>query len=112
MTPDLPAVLAVDGGNSKTDVALVAADGSLLGTARGAGATSAAKAAVEAWLDELAVLIEQTDVMGVLADVDTAVDHGRPPRESGKPGGLGSLRAFRLVGDPSPCDNLLIRSLS
>ena len=29
----LPAVLAVDGGNSKTDVALVAADGTLLGTA-------------------------------------------------------------------------------
>jgi N-acetylglucosamine kinase-like BadF-type ATPase len=35
--PDLPAVLAVDGGNSKTDVALVAADGSLLGTGRGGG---------------------------------------------------------------------------
>jgi N-acetylglucosamine kinase-like BadF-type ATPase len=33
----LPAVLAVDGGNSKTDVALVAADGTLLATARGPG---------------------------------------------------------------------------
>jgi N-acetylglucosamine kinase-like BadF-type ATPase len=33
----LPAVLAVDGGNSKTDVALVAADGKLLASARGAG---------------------------------------------------------------------------
>jgi N-acetylglucosamine kinase-like BadF-type ATPase len=31
------AVLAVDGGNSKTDVALVAADGTLLGHARGPG---------------------------------------------------------------------------
>lgn len=31
-----PAVLAVDGGNSKADVALVAADGSLIGAARGA----------------------------------------------------------------------------
>ncbi len=30
-----PAVVAVDGGNSKADVALVAADGSLLGAARG-----------------------------------------------------------------------------
>jgi N-acetylglucosamine kinase-like BadF-type ATPase len=30
-----PAVLAVDGGNSKADVALVAADGSLIGAARG-----------------------------------------------------------------------------
>jgi N-acetylglucosamine kinase-like BadF-type ATPase len=33
----LPAVLAVDGGNSKTDVALVAADGTLLASARGPG---------------------------------------------------------------------------
>lgn len=31
------AVLAVDGGNSKTDVALVATDGSILATARGGG---------------------------------------------------------------------------
>ena len=30
-------VLAIDAGNSKTDVALVAADGSVLGTARGSG---------------------------------------------------------------------------
>ena len=33
----LPAVIAVDGGNSKTDMALVAADGSLLASARGPG---------------------------------------------------------------------------
>ena len=32
-----PAVLAVDGGNSKTDVALVAADGTLLASVRGPG---------------------------------------------------------------------------
>jgi N-acetylglucosamine kinase-like BadF-type ATPase len=32
-----PAVLAIDGGNSKTDVALVAADGTLLARARGPG---------------------------------------------------------------------------
>lgn len=30
-------VLAVDAGNSKTDVAVVAADGSVLATARGGG---------------------------------------------------------------------------
>jgi N-acetylglucosamine kinase-like BadF-type ATPase len=35
--PADPAVLAIDGGNSKTDVALVAADGTLLASARGAG---------------------------------------------------------------------------
>jgi N-acetylglucosamine kinase-like BadF-type ATPase len=33
----LPAVLAIDGGNSKTDVALVAADGTVLGRSRGDG---------------------------------------------------------------------------
>ncbi len=33
----LPAVIAVDGGNSKTDLALVAADGSLLASSRGPG---------------------------------------------------------------------------
>ena len=32
-----PAVLAIDGGNSKTDVALVAEDGTLLASARGPG---------------------------------------------------------------------------
>jgi N-acetylglucosamine kinase-like BadF-type ATPase len=41
VTADLPAVLAIDGGNSKTDVALVAGDGSLLATARGPGMRSA-----------------------------------------------------------------------
>ena len=33
----LPAVLAVDGGNSKTDVALVGEDGTLLAQVRGPG---------------------------------------------------------------------------
>jgi N-acetylglucosamine kinase-like BadF-type ATPase len=33
----MPAVLAIDGGNSKTDVALVADDGALLASARGPG---------------------------------------------------------------------------
>ena len=34
-----PAVLAVDGGNSKTDVALVDGGGAVLGAARGPGAS-------------------------------------------------------------------------
>lgn len=37
MTRELPAVLAIDGGNSKTDVALVAADGTVLARERGPG---------------------------------------------------------------------------
>jgi len=39
-TDHLAAVLAFDGGGSKTDVALVAADGSLLATARGPGSNA------------------------------------------------------------------------
>ena len=41
MTADRPAVLALDGGNSKTDVALVAADGTVLATLRGPGMPTA-----------------------------------------------------------------------
>jgi N-acetylglucosamine kinase-like BadF-type ATPase len=52
---ELPAVLAVDGGNSKTDVALVAADGSLLSTARGPGVRSADD--LGPWLEALGRLI-------------------------------------------------------
>ena len=37
VAPLLPAVLAIDGGNSKTDAALVAGDGTLLASARGPG---------------------------------------------------------------------------
>ena len=33
--PELPGVLAIDAGNSKTDAALVATDGTVLGVARG-----------------------------------------------------------------------------
>ena len=35
--PAPPAVLAIDGGNSKTDVALVATDGTVLAAVRGGG---------------------------------------------------------------------------
>src|SRR5215469_5492454 len=35
----VPAVLAIDGGNSKTDVALVATDGTVLASLRGPGAS-------------------------------------------------------------------------
>lgn len=41
MSGSRPAVLAIDGGNSKTDVALVAADGTLLAEARGPGTDTA-----------------------------------------------------------------------
>jgi N-acetylglucosamine kinase-like BadF-type ATPase len=63
--PAVPAVLAVDGGNSKADVALVAADGSLIGAVRGpsishqvvplpeaADRLARLVAAAEGWTDE------------------------------------------------------------
>jgi N-acetylglucosamine kinase-like BadF-type ATPase len=50
--PDLPAVLAIDGGNSKTDLALVARDGELLAGVRGPGLRSAQD--LGAWLETLA----------------------------------------------------------
>jgi N-acetylglucosamine kinase-like BadF-type ATPase len=52
---ELPAVLAVDGGNSKTDVALVAADGELLAAVRGPGVRSPDD--LGPWLEALGGLI-------------------------------------------------------
>jgi len=57
---ELPAVLAVDGGNSKTDVALVAADGSLLATVRGPGVRSADD--LGPWLEMLGSLINRAQL--------------------------------------------------
>jgi N-acetylglucosamine kinase-like BadF-type ATPase len=54
---DLPAVLAIDGGNSKTDAALVAADGALLAAVRGPGTSGAVQ--LDATLAVLADLIER-----------------------------------------------------
>ena len=53
---DRAAVLAVDGGNSKTDVALVAADGRLLAAVRGP-TTSHQQVGLEAGADRLAALV-------------------------------------------------------
>jgi len=64
----LPGVLAIDGGNSKTDVALVAADGSLLATARGPGMPGAD--VLEEWLAAVAGLVAQVQ--------QRAGRHGRP----------------------------------
>ena len=65
-----PAVLAIDGGNSKTDAALVAADGTLLASARGPGVHSR---------------LTLEEMVGVLGDVarDAATRAGRPPAGPG-----------------------------
>lgn len=54
----IPAVLAIDGGNSKTDVLLLADDGSVLAAVRGPGA-SPQRVGVERCLDTLADLGRQ-----------------------------------------------------
>ena len=72
-----PAVLAIDGGNSKTDVALVAADGTLLASARGPGIN-----AHEVGVDQT-VLILDAVVKQAAAHLD-----GHPSSPSGPPGPL------------------------
>ena len=51
---DLPAVLAVDGGNSKTDLALIAVDGSVLASVRGPGSTAPGGGTLAPMVAELA----------------------------------------------------------
>ena len=85
MTAGLPAVLAVDGGNSKTDVALVATDGSLLGTATGPGMRSVW--AMPSWLADLAGLIATVqqqagrDGLPVAAHLSACVANADLPEE-------------------------------
>lgn len=65
-------VLAVDAGNSKTDVALVAADGTVLGAARGGGFQPPV-VGVEAAVGELAAIVRRA-----AADAGLPADGGRP----------------------------------
>jgi N-acetylglucosamine kinase-like BadF-type ATPase len=70
---ELPAVLAIDGGNSKTEVALVAADGSLLVQVRG-GLSNPQVIGMEAALEELSELVQAAARdAGVRADADGLV---------------------------------------
>jgi N-acetylglucosamine kinase-like BadF-type ATPase len=79
-----PAVLAIDAGNSKTDVAVVAADGSLLGTARGGSfrphvvGAEAAVVGLEPLVREALAQAGQVDVRHLaacLANVDLPFEH-------------------------------------
>ena len=100
----LPAVLAVDGGNSKVDVALVAADGAVLGAARGGGAPftpgemqksvatlveTARRACLDAGGDPVARPLARTGAL-CLAGADLPVDDRRL---------LHALRSLRLADD-------------
>ena len=63
-----PAVLAIDGGNSKTDVALVAEDGTLLASARGPGINAHATG-----IDQTALILD-----AVVKQAAAQLDHGVP----------------------------------
>jgi N-acetylglucosamine kinase-like BadF-type ATPase len=66
------AVLAVDGGNSKTDVMLATADGTVLGEARG-GPFRPQSAGVENAIDSVAKAVEELrDELGLAPDVPLA----------------------------------------
>lgn len=99
-----PDILAVDGGNSKVDVVLVGADGTLLGAARGGGA-SFAPSETEASVTTLAGAVSHAcrgagrdpgvrPVAGIavlcLAGADLPVDDRRI---------LQAVRPLRLAGD-------------
>lgn len=61
------AILAVDGGNSKTDVALVGADGRLLAAIRGA-TTSHQQVGLDVGADRMAALVREARVLGGIPD--------------------------------------------
>ncbi|HKB94276.1 MAG TPA: BadF/BadG/BcrA/BcrD ATPase family protein [Gaiellaceae bacterium] len=72
--------IAVDGGNSKTDVALVREDGEVVGTARGGGSSphhlglDGALAVIEALLEKAAVRVPADVAELLLAGVDFPVE--------------------------------------
>jgi N-acetylglucosamine kinase-like BadF-type ATPase len=76
------AVLALDGGNSKTDVALVSTDGTLLGSVRGGGINSQDTGA-EATVSALTDLVRQitTDDVEVLHTVGCLANADLPEEE-------------------------------
>jgi N-acetylglucosamine kinase-like BadF-type ATPase len=86
-------VLAVDGGNSKTDVALVAEDGRLLGAVRG-GSSSHQAVGLAAGMERLA---------GLIADVTATARLERRPE----------LAVYTLAGADTKADvRLLTRALA
>ena len=83
------AVLAVDGGNSKTDVALVDAHGAVLGAVRGPGASHHALG--------VGAAIEVLEALVVAASRDAGLDPFRRP--------LAAVGAWCLAGLDLPADH-------
>ena len=90
------AILAVDGGNSKTDVALVGPDGRLLAALRGP-TTSHQQVGLETGADQMAALVEEARARG-------GVRAGAPPAD---------VAVYALAGADTPGDILrLTRALN
>jgi N-acetylglucosamine kinase-like BadF-type ATPase len=68
------AVLAIDGGNSKTDVCLLSADGELLGYARGPGSNHQ-NIGVDAAIDVLSSLVGRAAHEAKITDDSTIANH-------------------------------------
>ena len=95
-SPARAAVLAVDGGNSKTDVALVASDGRVLGSVRGP-TCSHQQVGIDAGMAQLADLVDRAASKAGLAS-------GRRP--------VADLAVYGLAGADFPSDvRLLSRAL-
>jgi N-acetylglucosamine kinase-like BadF-type ATPase len=90
------AVLAVDGGNSKTDVALVAADGRLLGAVHGP-TVSHQQVGLQRGMQRLRELVDQAAAQG-----------GAEPGGAEPGGAVAELGVYSLAGADFPPD---IRSL-
>jgi N-acetylglucosamine kinase-like BadF-type ATPase len=82
------AILAVDGGNSKTDVALVAADGALLAAVRGP-TTSHQQVGLEVGADRLAALVREAGAQA-----------GVPPDQT-----TAEVAVYALAGADAPADH-------
>jgi N-acetylglucosamine kinase-like BadF-type ATPase len=92
--PKRAAVLAVDGGNSKTDLALVAADGSVHATAHGP-TCSHQQVGIEAGMAQLGALVDR-------AAAKAGVAAGASP--------VAELGVYGLAGADFPSDVRLLRS--
>ena len=82
------AILAVDGGNSKTDVALVAADGRLLAAVRGP-TTSHQQVGLDVGADRMAALVREARALAGIPD-------GAPPAD---------VAVYALAGADTPSDD-------
>jgi len=100
--------IAIDAGNSKTDVALAATDGSILATARGGGFRPPAvglERAVDVLAPLVASVLTEAGVVGMAGAVG-AVGGAGPDGAAGGAGPAGAAGAAGLVGAAERAESL------